>query len=236
MISKITIIFLSLLRGTDLTFKYTSGWDHCFILGYSHVAFTRSKRTLPANLPQSNVLSEIGEHLTERYSHFLGSPHKSCGGQSGTGTSVSPSTPVFPVTVVSPLLHTYPHLTQTNGESLGIFKNGMFFREWGSIGWKTTFHVFQSLQDYALYILHAIAVHPAGVEKVSKVFAACMCNFKAGKAWVLLCVNITWRSVFMSISDSGRCGLIMGLYLNTKGSWSISIDVLQPFLHLHYVY
>jgi hypothetical protein len=141
--------------------------------------------------------------------------------------------PFFPVTVISPLLHTYPHLTQTNGESLGILKNGMFFREWGSVGWKTTSHVFQSLQDYALYILHAIAVHPAGQKKFPNFLPLVCATLRLVR---LLFVNITWRSVFMLISDSGRRGLIMGLYLNTKGSWSISIDVLQPFLHLHYVY
>jgi hypothetical protein len=33
-----------------------------------------------------------------------------CGGQSGTGTGLSPSTPVSPVSTIPPMLHTYPFI------------------------------------------------------------------------------------------------------------------------------
>ena len=36
--------------------------------------------------------------------------YRFCGGQSGTGTSFSPSTPVSPVSTIPPLLHTHPSI------------------------------------------------------------------------------------------------------------------------------
>jgi len=59
-------------------------------------------------------------------------------GHGGTVTSISPSTSVFPVSIIPPMIHTDLHLhvaptRSTNGRSLKIFQKGNLFRNRGAL-------------------------------------------------------------------------------------------------------
>jgi hypothetical protein len=73
----------------------------------------KGKGSKPGNFPKSNAILEIGEHSIEKNTFTIAearvqsqvSSRVICGVQSGTGTGLSPSTFVSPVSIVPLDLH-----------------------------------------------------------------------------------------------------------------------------------
>ena len=82
------------------------------------------------------------------------------GGQSGTGTGFSPSSSVFPVSIILPIILTHVHqhvarTRRTNGPSLAIFQEDNLFRNLGALVRKIS-----SVYVYIyMYVYKYIKVH-----------------------------------------------------------------------------